>query len=164
MAIFVRCIDNRHRVMRTNAGFDFDFMYGMPTEMMENEWISYHDGFANATLMSKTNSWYMGSNVPGKQRRRPQKSFATPSPTIQTSTRRTDTSQKGPKQNKDAVRACEVPTFNLLERRNCLIHRLSHLGRQRYSRHRESTTHLDALRSKAGDDRHISLRPERFDN
>jgi len=69
MAIFVRCIDNRHRVMRTNAGFDFDFMYGMPTEMMENEWISYHDGFANATLMSKTNSWYMGSNVPGKQRR-----------------------------------------------------------------------------------------------
>lgn len=40
-----------------------------PTEQMENEWISYHDGFANATLMSKTDSWYMGSNVPGKQRR-----------------------------------------------------------------------------------------------
>lgn len=40
-----------------------------PTEQMENEWISYHDGFANATLMSKTYSWYMGSNVPGKQRR-----------------------------------------------------------------------------------------------
>lgn len=40
-----------------------------PTEQMENDWISYHDGFANATLMSKTDSWYMGSNVPGKQRR-----------------------------------------------------------------------------------------------
>jgi len=40
-----------------------------PTEQTENEWISYHDGFANATLMAKTDSWYMGSNVPGKQRR-----------------------------------------------------------------------------------------------
>ena len=40
-----------------------------PTEQTENEWISYHDGFANATLMAKTDSCYMGSNVPGKQRR-----------------------------------------------------------------------------------------------
>ena len=35
-----------------------------PTAQMENDWINYHDGFANATLMSKTDSWYMGSNVP----------------------------------------------------------------------------------------------------
>uniref|UniRef100_UPI002AB77A95 flavin-containing monooxygenase n=1 Tax=Burkholderia cepacia TaxID=292 RepID=UPI002AB77A95 len=33
-----------------------------PSEQMENDWVSYHDGFANATLMSKTDSWYMGSN------------------------------------------------------------------------------------------------------
>jgi hypothetical protein len=29
----------------------------------------YHDEVANATLISKTDSWYVGSNVPGKQRR-----------------------------------------------------------------------------------------------
>src|SRR6516164_3293187 len=48
--------------------------------------------------------------------------------------------------------------------RSCLIQRPSHLGRQRYSRYREGTTHLNALRSKACDDRCISLRPERFSN
>jgi acetone monooxygenase len=36
---------------------------------LQDSWVKYHDGIANATLIAKTNSWYMGSNVPGKQRR-----------------------------------------------------------------------------------------------
>ena len=40
-----------------------------PTRQTQDEWVKYHDDIANATLIAKTNSWYMGSNVPGKQRR-----------------------------------------------------------------------------------------------
>ena len=40
-----------------------------PTPEAEEDWVSYHDAIANATLIAKTDSWYMGSNVPGKQRR-----------------------------------------------------------------------------------------------
>jgi acetone monooxygenase (methyl acetate-forming) len=40
-----------------------------PSQQREDEWVKYHDDIANATLMAKTDSWYMGSNVPGKQRR-----------------------------------------------------------------------------------------------
>jgi len=40
-----------------------------PTKEAQDEWVKYHDEVANATLISKTDSWYMGSNVPGKQRR-----------------------------------------------------------------------------------------------
>jgi acetone monooxygenase len=40
-----------------------------PTRQTQDEWVKYHDDIANATLISKTNSWYMGSNVAGKQRR-----------------------------------------------------------------------------------------------
>ena len=29
----------------------------------------HHDALADATLLAKTNSWYMGSNVEGKPRR-----------------------------------------------------------------------------------------------
>ena len=36
---------------------------------MEDRWVAHHDETANATLISKTNSWYLGSNVPGKPRR-----------------------------------------------------------------------------------------------
>jgi len=40
-----------------------------PTRQTQDEWVKYHDDIANATLISKTNSWYMGSNVDGKPRR-----------------------------------------------------------------------------------------------
>jgi acetone monooxygenase (methyl acetate-forming) len=40
-----------------------------PTKEAQDEWVKYHDEVANATLIAKTDSWYMGSNVPGKQRR-----------------------------------------------------------------------------------------------
>jgi len=37
--------------------------------LIQGQWVKYHDDIANATLIAKTDSWYMGSNVPGKQRR-----------------------------------------------------------------------------------------------
>ncbi len=40
-----------------------------PTAEMEENWVRHHDETAAATLISKTNSWYTGSNVPGKPRR-----------------------------------------------------------------------------------------------
>lgn len=40
-----------------------------PTKEAERAWIDHHDELANATLVPKTDSWYMGSNVPGKPRR-----------------------------------------------------------------------------------------------
>lgn len=40
-----------------------------PTEDGEGEWVRHHDETANATLIAKTDSWYTGSNVPGKPRR-----------------------------------------------------------------------------------------------
>lgn len=40
-----------------------------PTEEGESDWVKHHDETANATLIAKTNSWYTGSNVPGKPRR-----------------------------------------------------------------------------------------------
>jgi hypothetical protein len=40
-----------------------------PTAELEESWVRHHDETANATLISKTNSWYTGSNVPGKPRR-----------------------------------------------------------------------------------------------
>ncbi|WOO84576.1 Baeyer-Villiger monooxygenase [Vanrija pseudolonga] len=40
-----------------------------PTQAGEDAWVEHHDGIANATLVTKTDSWYMGSNVPGKPRR-----------------------------------------------------------------------------------------------
>ncbi|MGR8950117.1 MAG: flavin-containing monooxygenase [Gammaproteobacteria bacterium] len=36
---------------------------------LEDEWVEHHDEVANATLLTKTDSWYMGSNVEGKPRR-----------------------------------------------------------------------------------------------
>ncbi len=35
----------------------------------EEEWVLHHDETANATLISKTDSWYLGSNIEGKPRR-----------------------------------------------------------------------------------------------
>ncbi|MBB1492733.1 NAD(P)/FAD-dependent oxidoreductase [Paracoccus sp. MC1854] len=40
-----------------------------PTEEGEEAWVKHHDETASANLISKTNSWYLGSNVPGKPRR-----------------------------------------------------------------------------------------------
>ncbi|HKY93043.1 MAG TPA: NAD(P)/FAD-dependent oxidoreductase [Nevskiaceae bacterium] len=36
---------------------------------LEDRWVRHHDEIAEATLVTKTDSWYMGSNVPGKPRR-----------------------------------------------------------------------------------------------
>jgi acetone monooxygenase (methyl acetate-forming) len=40
-----------------------------PTAEAEAKWIAHHDEVAAMTLIPKTNSWYMGTNVPGKKRR-----------------------------------------------------------------------------------------------
>jgi acetone monooxygenase len=40
-----------------------------PTRDVEDQWVAHHDETANATLIAKTNSWYLGSNVEGKPRR-----------------------------------------------------------------------------------------------
>jgi acetone monooxygenase len=40
-----------------------------PTEQVQDERVKYHDEIANQTLIAKTDSWYTGSNVPGKPRR-----------------------------------------------------------------------------------------------
>ena len=40
-----------------------------PTTEGEDAWVAHHEETANATLVTKTHSWYLGSNVPGKPRR-----------------------------------------------------------------------------------------------
>jgi acetone monooxygenase len=40
-----------------------------PTREAEDAWVAHHDEIANTTLVTRTNSWYMGSNVDGKPRR-----------------------------------------------------------------------------------------------
>ncbi len=40
-----------------------------PTAEAEDAWVAHHEETAGATLIAKTNSWYLGSNVPGKPRR-----------------------------------------------------------------------------------------------
>lgn len=40
-----------------------------PSQETESQWVAHHDELANIMLVSKTNSWYMGSNVAGKPRR-----------------------------------------------------------------------------------------------
>jgi cation diffusion facilitator CzcD-associated flavoprotein CzcO len=40
-----------------------------PTKEIEDQWVDHHDETANQTLVTKTHSWYMGSNVEGKPRR-----------------------------------------------------------------------------------------------
>jgi hypothetical protein len=39
------------------------------TKEFEDQWVAHHDEIANQTLVTKTDSWYMGSNVKGKPRR-----------------------------------------------------------------------------------------------
>lgn len=40
-----------------------------PTAEAERQWVEHHDETAGANLISRTNSWYTGSNVAGKPRR-----------------------------------------------------------------------------------------------
>ncbi|ABM97374.1 flavin-containing monooxygenase [Methylibium petroleiphilum] len=40
-----------------------------PSKAFEDQWVAHHDETANKTLVVKTDSWYMGSNVEGKPRR-----------------------------------------------------------------------------------------------
>lgn len=40
-----------------------------PMKDTQDAWVAHHDEIANTTLVTKTNSWYMGSNVEGKPRR-----------------------------------------------------------------------------------------------
>ncbi|MVT71311.1 NAD(P)-binding protein [Bradyrhizobium pachyrhizi] len=40
-----------------------------PSKELEDQWVAHHDELANAMLIAKTNSWYLGSNVEGKPRR-----------------------------------------------------------------------------------------------
>ncbi|WP_407115727.1 flavin-containing monooxygenase [Bradyrhizobium sp. LMG 9283] len=40
-----------------------------PTREAQDAWVAHHDEIASATLVTKTHSWYMGSNVEGKPRR-----------------------------------------------------------------------------------------------
>jgi acetone monooxygenase len=40
-----------------------------PTKEGQDAWVEHHDELANSTLVPKTDSWYMGSNIPGKPRR-----------------------------------------------------------------------------------------------
>lgn len=40
-----------------------------PTKETEDRWVAHHDETASANLISKTTSWYLGSNVEGKPRR-----------------------------------------------------------------------------------------------
>jgi cyclohexanone monooxygenase/acetone monooxygenase len=40
-----------------------------PTQQAEDRWVAHRDETASANLISKTTSWYLGSNVPGKPRR-----------------------------------------------------------------------------------------------
>ncbi|MGD9525435.1 MAG: flavin-containing monooxygenase [Dehalococcoidia bacterium] len=40
-----------------------------PTKEGEDAWVAHHEEVAAATLVPKTTSWYLGSNVPGKPRR-----------------------------------------------------------------------------------------------
>lgn len=39
------------------------------SQEFEDEWVKHHDELVSQTLLAKTNSWYMGSNIEGKPRR-----------------------------------------------------------------------------------------------
>jgi cyclohexanone monooxygenase/acetone monooxygenase len=40
-----------------------------PSREAEDAWVAHHDETASVNLISRTNSWYLGSNIPGKPRR-----------------------------------------------------------------------------------------------
>ncbi|MGJ4887163.1 flavin-containing monooxygenase [Bradyrhizobium sp. HKCCYLRH3099] len=60
----VEWIDDCIKYMRSK-----DLRVIEPTRETEDDWVAHHDETANATLIAKTNSWYLGSNIAGKPRR-----------------------------------------------------------------------------------------------
>ncbi|TQF31803.1 NAD(P)/FAD-dependent oxidoreductase [Bradyrhizobium sp. UNPA324] len=60
----VEWIDDCIKYMRSK-----DLKVVEPTKDAQDGWVAHHDEIANATLIAKTNSWYLGSNVEGKPRR-----------------------------------------------------------------------------------------------
>ncbi|MGJ4945456.1 flavin-containing monooxygenase [Bradyrhizobium sp. HKCCYLS1011] len=60
----VEWIDDCIRYVRANS-----LAVVEPTKETQDAWVAHHDEVANATLIAKTNSWYLGSNVKGKPRR-----------------------------------------------------------------------------------------------
>ncbi|MCA1473557.1 MULTISPECIES: NAD(P)/FAD-dependent oxidoreductase [Bradyrhizobium] len=60
----VEWIDDCIKYMRSK-----DLKVVEPTKDAQDSWVAHHDEIANATLIAKTNSWYLGSNVEGKPRR-----------------------------------------------------------------------------------------------
>ncbi|MDX3972001.1 MAG: NAD(P)/FAD-dependent oxidoreductase [Bradyrhizobium sp.] len=60
----VEWIDDCIRYMRSK-----DLKVIEPTKDAQDGWVAHHDEIANATLIAKTSSWYLGSNVEGKPRR-----------------------------------------------------------------------------------------------
>ncbi len=40
-----------------------------PTQEFETNWVKHHDEVTQATLIPKTDSWWTGANIPGKQKR-----------------------------------------------------------------------------------------------
>ncbi|WP_315719381.1 MULTISPECIES: NAD(P)/FAD-dependent oxidoreductase [unclassified Bradyrhizobium] len=60
----VEWIDDCIKYMRSK-----DLKVIEPTRETEDDWVAHHDETANATLIAKTNSWYLGSNIAGKPRR-----------------------------------------------------------------------------------------------
>ncbi|WP_128925919.1 flavin-containing monooxygenase [Bradyrhizobium guangxiense] len=60
----VEWIDDCIKYMRSK-----DLTVVEPTKDAQDSWVAHHDEIANATLIAKTNSWYLGSNVEGKPRR-----------------------------------------------------------------------------------------------
>lgn len=60
----VEWIDDCIKYMRSK-----DLKVVEPTKDAQDSWVAHHDEIANATLIAKTSSWYLGSNVEGKPRR-----------------------------------------------------------------------------------------------
>ncbi|WP_315787380.1 MULTISPECIES: NAD(P)/FAD-dependent oxidoreductase [unclassified Bradyrhizobium] len=60
----VEWIDDCIKYMRSR-----DLKVIEPTRETEDGWVAHHDETANATLIAKTSSWYLGSNIEGKPRR-----------------------------------------------------------------------------------------------
>ena len=57
-------IANAIRDLRADGGSTIE-----PTAEGEDAWVAHHEELASATIVPKTTSWYLGSNVPGKPRR-----------------------------------------------------------------------------------------------
>ncbi|WP_200834113.1 flavin-containing monooxygenase [Nitrincola tapanii] len=63
----------QHQVDWISGCIDYAIKHGKQvieaSQEFEDDWVRHHDEVANKTLVVKTDSWYMGSNVDGKPRR-----------------------------------------------------------------------------------------------